>query len=457
MSVLHHHSTRRRKYAGAALAGSLLLFSAARAATFEAPDPDFRGRVNAAENPVVAGAEITLNGQAFKPGQEVTISYDGNTLLKSTADGEGRFSGKIRVPADAQPGQHPLVVAASKPSAATVLPLKVSPVVPLSGQDRFTVREQKLVAGLYQAAYSAKSDRVYVTAASGRPPDSRSVLLKINPQTLAIEQESAAGGIGNRAFSVFGLTVDDTNGTIWATNTRDNTVAVYNQSDLKLVKQFEPGAAQHARDVAVDGSVGRAYVSETGTPNIAVFDTKTLAPRARIALQSAARGEGFSPISLELDAANHRLYTVSMTTNELAIINTSTDAVEKVLPIPGARGASGIAFDPRTKRAFIASQASDNLVILNVENGQVVKNVLVGAGPLNAAFDPANNLVYVSNRASGTVTVVSVDGDIVANLDGGSFPNHVVENGKGSVFAINKARGAEDSRGDRITSITPRR
>jgi len=46
---------------------------------------------------------------------------------------------------------------------------------------------------------------------------------------------------------------------------------------------------------------------------------------------------------------------------------------------------------------------------------------------------------------------------VVGNLDGGTFPNHVREDGKGNVFAVNKSRGAEDPKGDRITRITPAR
>ena len=44
----------------------------------------------------------------------------------------------------------------------------------------------------------------------------------------------------------------------------------------------------------------------------------------------------------------------------------------------------------------------------------------------------------------------------VANLDGGTFPNHVHEDGKGHVFAVNKSRGEDDPKGDRITRIAPK-
>ena len=80
-----------------------------------------------------------------------------------------------------------------------------------------------------------------------------------------------------------------------------------------------------------------------------------------------------------------------------------------------------------------------------------------GAGALNVTFDPVKRLAYVSNRGAGTVTVIDPDGRIVANLDNGTLPNHVATDGKGNVFAVNKSRGEDDAKGDRITRITPAR
>ncbi|MGM3151184.1 hypothetical protein, partial [Escherichia coli] len=83
---------------------------------------------------------------------------------------------------DAVPGTHPVVVRASQPAAATVLKLRVSPQLPLSGQAQFATQSNKLVPGLYQSAYSAASNAVFVTSAVGRPPVTRSQLLKLDPK-----------------------------------------------------------------------------------------------------------------------------------------------------------------------------------------------------------------------------------------------------------------------------------
>lgn len=455
-----------------ALALSLFLGACATGPNFEAPADDFKGRISVVDSPmVVPGSAVKIAGTGFVPGQQVQLSYGGVALGgAATADAEGKFNTAFTVPANAPAGQHPVVVNATKPVAAVVHPLKVSPDVPLSGQDKFSQTSQKLVNGLYQAAYSTKAGRVFVTSAVGRPPVTQSQLLKVNPQTLAIEasvtpaaapaQTPAAGQAARDpgVYAVYGVGVDDSNGTVWVTNTRQNTVGVYRQADLKLVKQFEPGAVPHARDVMVDEASGKAFVSPVFHPAIKVFDTKTLQALPEIKIQTSLKGrdvKDFSPMSIDLDRTGGKLYVVSGA-NEVAIIDTRSAKVDKVFAVEGIKSGTGVGYDERSKRLFVTGQGSDNVVIVDPASGKVLHNVPVGAGALNVAVDSSRGLAYVANRAAGTTTVVNTDGKIVANLPAGSNPNHLTFDGKGNVFAINKARGQNDATADRITRITPR-
>lgn len=454
----------------AAGALALSLGTALAQVAFDAPDANYQGRVRAGAaemgQPVYSGSEIKISGQNFKPGQEVTILRGAETLGDGPvkADQEGKFEATFKLPEDAAVGTHPLVLTTAAPYHAEIVELKVSPQVPLSGADKFEVKDNKLVPGLYQSAYSAKNDAVFVTSAVGRPPVKESALVKVNPETLEIAAQVSPGeaparedGREGGVFAVYGVAVDDANDNVWVTNTRQNTVAVYKQSDLSLVKQFEAGAVPHARDVVVDEKGGKAYATATGTANIAVFDAKTLEPAGNIEIKSGKRGENFSVGSLKFDAESGKLFTVSLSTDEAAIIDAASGEVEKVFPIEGSRGAIGVAYDGKTKRIFVASQGSDNLLIVDAESGKTLHNVPVGAGALNVAFDPVSSHAYVSSRGAGTVTVVDVDGSIVANLENAPFANHVAVDGKGDVFAINKAQGQDNPASDRISRIAPKK
>lgn len=459
MTVIRSHSRSPRP---AVLGLALLLATGiAGAQVFGQPDNDFKGSVRATAPVVLPGGETGLEGSGFKPGQKVTL-LRGDSVLNAqpyVADGEGKFTGKLAVPADAVPGQQPIVVRASGPDAASIFELKVSRDVPLSGQERIQAASNKLAQGLYQVAYSPKSKAAFVTSAVGRPPVKQSELLKVDPETLQViarvSPQAAPGNDGN-LFAVYGVGVDDANGNVWVTNTRQDTVAVYRQSDLALVKQFPVGAVSHSRDVVIDAQHNRAYVSATGADFISVFDTRTLQQLENITIASSKRGETFTPTSLDIDPATGRIYTVSLGVAEAAVIDGVSGKVEKVFPLAGARDAIGVAWNPLAKRLLVVSQGSDNLLIVDPESGKVEHDVYVGAGALNVSYSPSTRLAYVSNRAAGTVTVVDEAGSIVANLDGGTYPNHVSKGPDTVMFAVNKSRGADDAKGDRITRFVPK-
>ena len=460
MSSTRSRSSRLRLAAlGLALS---MVAGIAGAQVFGTPDNDFRGSVRAATPLVLPGGTVEIAGSGFKPGQAVTL-LRGETVLNPqpyVADAEGGFKAALDIPADAVAGRHPVIVRVANPDAAAVFDLKISKEVPLSGQDRFDVVAEPLVRGLYQVVHGKHSDALFVTAAVGRPPVTDSELLKLDPRTLEITARATPATVpgrdDGRVFAVYGVGVDDANGTVWVTNTREDTVAVYSQSDLSLVKQFEPGVIAHPRDVVVDAANGRVWVSSFGGGGLKAFDASGLEVVQEVEIASGERGETFSPMGLAFDPVARKLYSVSLSTGEVAVVDSATGAVDKVFRIPGANGAIGVAVDPANRRVYVAAQGSDNLLIADADSGRVLHDVYVGAGAVYVAFDPVSGLAYVPSRVAGTIAVVDGDGNLVANLDGGTFPNHVHPDGRGNVFATNKSRGENDPAGDHIRRITPK-
>lgn len=460
MSSTRSRSSRLRLAAlGLALS---MVAGIAGAQVFDAPDNDFRGSVRAATPLVLPGGTVEIAGSGFKPGQAVTL-LRGETVLNPqpyVADAEGGFKAALEIPADAVAGRHPVIVRVANPDAAAVFDLKISKEVPLSGQERFDVVAQPLVRGLYQVVHGKHSDALFVTAAVGRPPVTDSEVLKLDPDTLEIVARATPATVpgrdDGRVFAAYGVGVDDANGTVWVTNTREDTVAVYSQSDLSLVKQFEPGVIAHPRDVVVDVDNGRAWVSSFGGGTLKAFDTASLELVQAVEIASGERDETFSPMGLAFDPVAHKLYSVSLSTGEVAVVDSATGAVDKVFRIPGANGAIGVAVDPANRRVYVAAQGSDNLLIADADSGRVLHDVYVGAGAVYVAFDPVSGLAFVPSRVAGTIAVVDGDGNLVANLDGGTFPNHVHPDGRGNVFATNKSRGENDPAGDHIRRITPK-
>lgn len=459
INAIRPTSARVLRNAGLTVAALALSISSAYATgTFTQPDIDFKGNVSTQGGVVYAGGEANVSGRAFTPGQEIVLRQNGQVISGQTpvvADKDGAFKTTVAIPADAEVGLHDVVLEAVKPNAASMFEIKVSPKVPLSGQDAFELQAQHMAPGVYQSAYSAKNNKLFVTSAVGRPPVKESQLLKVDPKTLAIEARitpAADTARDGQVQAVYGVGVDDANDTVWVTNTRSNTVAVYRQSDLSLVKQFPNGTVSHARDVVIDAKAQRAYASSPGSNVITVFDTKALEVLPELALRGKGR-EQVSLMSLAIDPANGKLYTISSNTNELFIVDLKKGEAEHVFALPGVRGASGVAIDAKNQQVYVSAQGSDNLLIVNARDGSVLHTIPVGAGALNVAFDPARELAYVASRGAGTVTVVNPKGQIVANLDGGSSPNHVSVDGKGNAYLLNKAKGKDDPTADRISRI----
>ena len=89
--------------------------------------------------PILAGSTVKVSGQKFRPGQKVTLLYGAEPLPGGsfTADAEGKITGSIAIPANAVAGSFPIIVVAQAPYFAAVEELKVSPTIPLSGQQDY--------------------------------------------------------------------------------------------------------------------------------------------------------------------------------------------------------------------------------------------------------------------------------------------------------------------------------
>ncbi|NPD17031.1 ATP-binding protein [Xinfangfangia sp. D13-10-4-6] len=427
--------------------------------TLAPTDPDFQGGIWAQNlddptKPFVPGAKIRVQGWKFRPGQTVMFSQGLVPFLPEplVADAEGNIAVTLTIPKDAPVGVYPVVLSTTNPAHASIIDFRISPELPLSGADKFTRLSEKLSPGLYQSAYSQASQALFVTSAAGYPPIAQSEILKLDPDSLAVTARATPpkapdGGL----FGVYGLGVDDVNGTIWVTNTRHDTVAVYAQNDLRLLKQFEPGLAAHPRAVvALDGIV---YISLVGMPGLMRFDGKTLAQLPMLPILSANSRNPFSPASLHPDRESGRIFTVSLTTSEVAVIDAKAGKVERLIPVPGARSAIGVSYDPKAGQIFVAAQGSDELITLDEDSGAVLRRLPVGAGPLNVVFDPVTGLTWVANRGAHSVVAADDQGHIVANLDVAPQPNHLIHDGKGGVFVVNRGDDPSDPNADRITRL----
>lgn len=305
--------------------------------------------------------------------------------------------------------------------------------------EAYQVTSTTVPNGNYQSVANAKGE-VFITASVGRPPIKESTLVKGHYDAsgkFVIDKQitPAAAADGKGVNGVYGVAVDDANGYVWTANTRQNTVAVYKQSDLSLVKQYPANAVIHARSMRVIGD--SVYVTEAARGkggSIKVFNAKQLdAAPTTIDLP-----EGAVPMDFDVDSTTGRLFTVDLNLNKAYVIDTKHSNQVTSYDLPGANGASGVAYDPTNNHLFVANQSSNNAVVLDLSSGKVIADIPTGSQSLGAVY--SNGYVYVGNRTAGTVSVINASTlKIEAILPAGTNPNHLSVNPDGSVNVLDKA------------------
>ncbi|THD39772.1 MAG: peptidase, partial [Rothia mucilaginosa] len=93
--------------------------------------------------------------------------------------------------------------------------------------------------GQYQVAYSKATNKIWMVGVGARG-DLASTIARVNADTLQIEEVAALpfeldknGEFGY--ISAYGITVDDVSGTVWVTNTTDNSLSVFDQNTMEQI------------------------------------------------------------------------------------------------------------------------------------------------------------------------------------------------------------------------------
>lgn len=307
------------------------------------------------------------------------------------------------------------------------------------------VTSTPLVRGLYQSAYSERNDSLWVTTAVGRPPVTNSSLLKVDPDTLAIEAtytppvtDTATGALE----AVYGVAVDDEHNTVWTTNTRNNSVAVYSQRTGEHLATL-PNVA-HAREIVVDERHNTVWASAFGAGTLVAYDSETFAEKERVTVT------GSSPTGLAVNEKTGTVYAADLGGDQ--IIEVSRHSVTPRL-IPTGDGPISVSLSKNGRTAYTADQAAGTVSVVNLKEGVVTKSVATGAGALSVATDECSGNVLVVNRTAANVTVVDPRaGAVVETVATGANPNHV-EVADGTAYVVDKS-GSGPASEDLVTRVS---
>ena len=312
--------------------------------------------------------------------------------------------------------------------------------------------------GQFQVAYSKKTNKIWVAGTADRD-EHVSTIARIDANSLKIEAVAELpiikGDSGYSYEGAYGITVDDEEGTVWVTSTRDNSVAVYDQATMKQLwtnaglSKDDPNWIEHPREVRVDHESGKAFV--TGRFFVSAIDLKTKQVE-KIQLEGAPDG-GTRYISMNLFLDGGKLYVPERTGGKLFVVDTKTFKVETSFETKGnAEGEvrpSDVAIDHSQNEIYVSSQGvkgeNSGVSVYDATTYEFKKFIPFGTQALSLDNDEANDLVYVSDFGTGKVGVIdggAADKLIAEVAMNGGKANDLVVLPNGSVVAVDKQAGA---------------
>ena len=312
--------------------------------------------------------------------------------------------------------------------------------------------------GQFQVAYSKKTNKIWVAGTADRD-EHVSTIARIDANSLKIEAVAELPIVKNdKGYSyegAYGITVDDEEGTVWVTSTRDNSVAVYDQATMKQLwtnaglSKDDPNWIEHPREVRVDHESGKAFV--TGRFFVSAIDLKTKKVE-KIQLEGAPDG-GTRYISMNILVDGGKLYVPERTGGKLFVIDTKTFKVEKTISVKGDKDGevrpSDVAIDHSQNEIYVSSQGvkgeNSGVSVYDATTHEFKKFIPFGTQALSLDNDEANDLVYVTDFGTGKVGVIdggAADKLIAEVAMNGGKANDLVVLPNGSVVAVDKQAGA---------------
>ena len=312
--------------------------------------------------------------------------------------------------------------------------------------------------GQFQVAYSKKTNKIWVAGTADRD-EHVSTIARIDANSLKIEAVAELPIVqdakGYSYEGAYGITVDDEEGTVWVTSTRDNSVAVYDQATMKQLwtnaglSKDDPNWIEHPREVRVDHESGKAFV--TGRFFVSAIDLKTKQVE-KIQLEGAPDG-GTRYISMNILVDGGKLYVPERTGGKLFVIDTKTFKVEKTISVKGDKDGevrpSDVAIDHSQNEIYVSSQGvkgeNSGVSVYDATTHEFKKFIPFGTQALSLDNDEANDLVYVTDFGTGKVGVIdggAADKLIAEVAMNGGKANDLVVLPNGSVVAVDKQAGA---------------
>ncbi len=219
--------------------------------------------------------------------------------------------------------------------------------------------------------------------------ESRRVFFSHGTQVDVVEADSGkhAGTIADTP-GVHGIALANAFKHGFTSNGAEHKVSMFDPATLKLIKKIDVGKGPDG--IYYHAGTKRVFTNNHGSHDITAIDAAT----GNVAGTVKLEGDGEQAIN----GADGMIYVNSEDTNEVVVFDPKSLKVVKRFPIGVAETPTGLAYDAKTKRLFIACRKEPKMVVMDAASGKVITSFPIGSGADWAEFDPSANLVFVSTR-----------------------------------------------------------
>ena len=225
---------------------------------------------------------------------------------------------------------------------------------------------------------AAGSDATYNASATGSSLEYAWDFGDGTPTTAFSAASTASHRYTNPGLYTVTLSVRSTDGRV--------TSLAFVQAITGAVTAVRPVASSNIVQEPRSGANARLWVVNQDNDSVSVFDAVTNAKQAEIAV-------GAGPRTLAVGAGS--VWVANRDAASLSVISTSTLTVTQTLALPRASMPYGIAFSPADGAAWVALEATGQLLRINA-SGAVTGTVAVGSNPRQVSISGDGARVLVS-------------------------------------------------------------
>ncbi len=190
--------------------------------------------------------------------------------------------------------------------------------------------------------------------------------------------------------------------------------------------------------VSPDGK--KVYATADAASKVVVIDLENQRVAAEIPVSSVPWGAAMTPDGAKVYVGSRGLESV------ISVIETASNTVKKKIQLsaPPAFQSTwpwGVAINPSGTKVYVANNLTNNVAVINTATDALIKTIPAGEQPRWVTITPDGKHVYVSNSRSGTVSIIDSGTDaVIKTVTVGTDPQGIGALPDGSaVFVVNQS------------------